>query len=341
MNLSDMFGLEFHMRNLDKNIDPLVRLDAMIEWELFRPILRAIRDRPRKSPAGRPPFDEVLMFKILILQSLYNLSDDATEFQIRDRFSFLRFLGLDIGQTVADSRTIRLFREELTEAQLIESLFRRFDQYLTECGVSARKGQIVDASIVEAPRQRNTRQENELIKDGKTPKMWDKKPAKARQKDVDARWVKKNGVSYYGYKNHISIDVKYKFIRAWAVTDAALHDSQVFEELIDENNSSSDTWADSAYQAARISEFMEQWGLREHVQRKGDRGRPLTDWEKQGNRTRARVRALVEHIFGTQTMRAGDLVVRTIGMTRARAKIGLRNLAYNIERFAMLKATHG
>lgn len=341
MNPNDLFGLEFHLRNLDKNTDPLARLDALVDWEVFRPALRTIRDKPRKSPAGRPPFDELMMFKILILQSLYNLSDQAAEFQIRDRFSFLRFLGLNIGQTVPDANTIHLFRETLIKEQLVESLFRRFDQYLTEIGFAARKGQIVDASIVEAPRQRNTRKENERIKEGRTPEAWKDKTAKLRQKDVDARWVKKNGVTYYGYKNHISIDVKHKLIRGWAVSDAAVHDSNVFDELIDQTNSSGAIWADSAYRAARIFEFLEDWGMREHIQRKGDRGRPLSDWEKQGNRTRARVRALVEHVFGAQTMRAGELVVRTIGVARARAKIGLRNLAYNIERCAMLKAARG
>jgi IS5 family transposase len=281
------------------------------------------------------------MFKILILQSLYNLSDDATEFQIRDRFSFLRFLGLNIGETVPDSRTIHLFREQLTEAQLVETLFNRFNEYLDECGLLARKGQIIDASIVEAPRQRNTREENERIKAGETPEAWEGKPEKARQKDVDARWVQKNDINYYGYKNHICIDVKHKLIRAWAVTDAARHDSQVVEELIDESNTSSELWADSAYRAAEIFELLEEWGLREHVQRKGRRGHPLTAWEKRGNRTRAKVRARVEHVFGAQAIKATTLVVRTIGIVRARAKIGLRNLAYNLERFGMLMAARG
>ena len=341
MNPNDLFGLEFHLRNLDKGVDPLVRLDELVEWELFRPTLRTIRDKARKSNAGRPPFDEILMFKILILQSLYNLSDDATEFQIRDRFSFLRFLGLNIGETVPDSRTIRLFREQLTEAQLIETLFNRFDEYLAECGLLARKGQIVDASIIAAPRQRNTREENEQIRSGETPEAWKENPAKLRQKDVDARWTQKNDVNYYGYKNHICIDVKHKLIRAWAVTDAARHDSQVIEELIDPNNSAGDFWADSAYRAAEIFELLEKWGLREHVQRKGRRDHPLSDWEKQGNRTRAKVRARIEHVFGAQVMRATTLVVRTVGIARARAKIGLRNLAYNIERFGMLMAARG
>lgn len=341
MNVNDMFGLEFHLRDLDKNGDPLVRLDALVEWEIFRPTLRLVRDKPRKSNAGRPPFDEVLMFKVLIIQSLYNLSDDAVEFHIRDRLSFLRFLGLNIGQPVPDSRTIWLFREQLTDAQLIESLFARFNDYLAECGLLARKGQIVDASIVAAPRQRNTRQENSMIKEGKTPPEWEEKPEKLRQKDIDARWVTKNDVHYYGYKNHICIDVKYKLIRAWAVTDASVHDSQIVGELIDESNTSKDFWADSAYRATSILERLEQWGLREHVQRKGNRGQALGAWEKVGNRKRARTRARVEHVFGAQIMRAATLVVRTIGIVRARAKIGLRNLAYNLDRFAMLRTARG
>ncbi len=340
-NPNDLFALEFHLRNLDKCADPLVRLDAMIDWELFRPTLATIRERERKSNAGRPPFDVVLMFKILVVQSLYNLADDALEFQLRDRLSFLRFVGLNIGETVPDSRTIRLFREQLTEAQLVETLFERFNDHLAQCGFLARKGQIIDASIVAAPRQRNTREENERIKAGQTPAEWDKNPAKLRQKDVDARWTQKNDINYYGYKNHICVDVQHKLIRAWTVTDAARHDSHVVEELLDENNASRDLWADSAYRAAEIFECLEAWGLREHVQRKGYRGRPLSDWERRGNRTRARVRSRVEHVFGAQVMRAGTLVVRTIGIVRARAKIGLRNLAYNLERFGMLQAARG
>lgn len=340
-NPNDLFALDFHLRNLDKCADPLVRLDAMIDWELFRPTLATIRERERKSNAGRPPFDVVLMFKILIVQSLYNLADDALEFQLRDRLSFLRFVGLTIGQTVPDSRTIRLFREQLTEAELVETLFEQFNSYLAANGFAARKGQIVDASIVAAPRQRNTREENKQVKAGQTPPAWQEKPAKLAQKDLDARWTQKNDINYYGYKNHICVDVKHKLIRAWTVTDAAVHDSVVIEALIDENNSSRDLWADSAYRAAEILERLEECGLREHVQHKGYRGRPLSDWERRGNRTRARVRARVEHIFGAQLMRAGTLLVRTIGIARARAKIGLRNLAYNLQRFTTLQAARG
>lgn len=334
--LSGMFDIDFRMQDIDKNGDPLVALDKAVDWELFRSQLEIIRQKERKSSAGRKAFDVVLMFKILILQSLYNLSDDATEYQIQDRLSFMRFLGLGLDSRIPDAKTIWLFKEDLALHSLTENLFEEFDGYLWEKGFRAQKGQIVDASIIAAPRQRNTRKENEQIKEGDVPKEWSKN--KARQKDTDARWTKKNGNTRYGYKNHISVDAEYKFIRCYAVTDASVHDSQVFEELLDPLNSSADVWADSAYRSAEKIELLKSWNYREHIQRKGVRGRPLSEREKRGNRTRARVRSRVEHVFGIQTQRAGSLIVRSIGAVRARVKIGLRNLSYNVERYAKLSS---
>jgi transposase len=164
MMLNGLFDLDFRLTELGKG-DPLIKLNEAIDWELFRPYVESIRDKERKSNAGRPPLDAVLMFKILILQSLYNLADDATEYQIRDRLSFMRFLGLSPADRVPDAKTIWLFREQLTEGDLAESLFMLFDKYLNDNGFIARKGQIVDASIVAAPRRRNTREENATIKE--------------------------------------------------------------------------------------------------------------------------------------------------------------------------------
>jgi IS5 family transposase len=297
---------------------------------MFRPELETIREKERKSPAGRKPFDVVLMFKVLVLQSLYNLSDDAVEYQVRDRLSFMRFLGLGIGDRVPDAKTIWLFREELGRAGLVKRLFKRFDRYLREQGFTARKGQIVDASIVSVPIQRNSREENARIREGDIPADWSE--AKRRQKDVHARWSARPKRQEFGYKNHISIDAKHKFIRDYAVTDAAVHDSQVFGELLDETNTSRDVWADSAYRSEDTLAELEQDGYREHLQRKGCRNRKLTDREKQGNRTRSRIRCRIEHVFGIQTQIAGILLLRTIGKVRAYVKIGLRNLAYNVYR---------
>ena len=336
-----LFDLEFRLEELDKGGDPLLKLNETMDWEIFRPALETIRDKARKSAAGRPAFDTVLMFKILVLQSLYNLGDDATEYQILDRLSFMRFLGLSLGDRVPDAKTIWLFREQLTRGELTQTLFARFDAHLNERGFVARKGQIIDASITAAPRQRNTREENATIKKGRTPEGWGENQHKQRQKDTHARWVKKNGVHHYGYKNHLCVDVQHKLIRHWAVTDAAVHDSQIFEELLDEDNTCRTVWADSAYGSAENLKKLRERGLRERVHRKGVRGRPLSARAKRGNRRRSKIRSRVEHVFGAQAMRAGVLVVRTIGIVRARCKIGLRNLAYNLDRFGHLVTVKG
>lgn len=337
MMQTGLFDWQTRFQQLDNGGDPLVKLNAMVKWETFRKSLEKVRDNGRKSAAGRKPFDVIVMFKILIVQSLYNLSDDQTEFQIRDRISFMRFLGLSLGNTVPDAKTIWLFRQQLTEAGLIEKAFDRFDRFLRDNGFAARKGQIIDASIVQAPKQRNSRDDNKRIKDGEVPEDWSEN--KKRQKDTDARWTRKNGVTFYGYKNHVSVDVKYKFVRSYDVTDASVYDGNVFEELLDEHNSSRDVWADSAYRCKATLSELQRRGFREHLQRKGCRYKQLTEKEKRGNHTRSKVRSRVEHVFGIQAQRAGNLLLRTIGLVRGKAKIGLRNLAYNMTRYSSLAMT--
>ena len=337
MNEAGLFDWHERFDDLNNSGDPLVKLNNVVDWSLFVPELKKLRAKDRKSNAGRKPFDAILMFKILILQSLYNLSDDQTEFQIKDRLSFMRFLELSLKDRVPDAKTIWLFRENLTNAGLTKKLFERFDRFLRENGFSAQKGQIVDASIVRAPKQRNSRDENKQIKEGQAPEDWSEN--KKRQKDIDARWVKKNGQNHYGYKNHIQIDVKNKLIRNYNVTEASTHDSQIFETLLDKKNSSKDVWADSAYRSEDKLEYLSDNGFRDKIQRKGCRNKKLSEREISGNRTRSKIRSRVEHIFGIQAQRAGNLILRSIGKIRAEAKVGLRNLAYNIDRYSMLMAT--
>jgi len=332
-----LFDWQFRFEKLEKNGDPLGQVNDVVNWEIFRPALNSVHEKERKSNAGAKPYDVVMMFKILVIQSLYNLSDDAVEYQILDRISFMRFLGLSLGDRVPDAKTIWLFREQLTRVGLVKKLFRQFDQFLRNSGFAAKKGQIVDASIVSARKQRNSRDENKRIKEGEIPEDWNQ--AKRRQKDTDARWIKKLGKNYYGYKNHISIDVKNKLIRDYAVTDAATHDSQIFDELLDDANTSRDVFADSAYWSKDRLKRLSQRGFRERLQRKGCRHQKLTEREKRGNHTRSKTRCRIEHIFGLQAMMAGNLILRTIGTIRARAKIGLRNLAYNMFRYKTLVAT--
>ncbi len=334
MYQAGLFDWHERFDQLNDGGDPLVKLNELMDWSLFAKSLKTLRSEERKSNAGRKPYDSTLMFKILVLQSLYNLSDDQTEFQIRDRLSFMRFLGLSLNDRVPDAKTIWLFREQLTEVGLAEKLFDQFDRFLRNNGFSAKKGQIVDASIIKAPKQRNSRSENKQIKNGDAPEDWS--DAKKRQKDTDARWVKKNGQNHYGYKNHIEVDVQHKLIRKYEVTDAATHDSQVFEDLLDHTNSSQDVWADSAYRSGEKLDHLSEHGFREHIQRKSYRNKKLTDREKSGNHTRSKIRSRVEHIFGVQSQRAGSLLIRSIGLVRAKTKIGLRNLAFNIDRYCLL-----
>jgi transposase, IS5 family len=337
MMQTGLLDWQIRFKQLDNGGDPLRKIQKMVDWQQFRLLLEVVRDKERKSSAGRKPFDVVLMFKVLILQSLYNLSDEQTEFQIRDRLSFMRFLDLSLGDDVPDAKTIWLFREQLTEVGVIEKAFEQFEAYLCEQGFSARKGQIVDASIVPVPRQRKSREENKRINQGEVPEDWSEQ--KKRQKDTEARWTKKNGQNYYGYKNHIDIDVKHKLIRSYEVTSASVHDSQVFESLLDEDNSSRDVWADSAYRSEEKLRELKKQKYREHLQHKGCKHKKLTDRETQGNRTRSRIRSRVEHVFGVQAKRPGRLIVRAIGLVRVKAKVGLRNLAYNIDRYCVLVGT--
>ena len=255
MGQMGFFDIANRYAGLDAKNDPLVKIDAVVRWEDFRSRLEAAWRKPaeeRKSNAGCKPWDAVVMFKAIVLCALYNLSDDQVEYQIRDRFSFVRFLGLGLEDKVPDAKTVWMYREQLVQAGVIEALFEDFDGYLEKQGYLAMGGQIIDASIVAVPKQRNTRDENEKIKEGETPEGWDDNPAKRSQKDTDARWTKKHGKSHYGYKNHVNIDRRHKLVRRYQVTDAAVHDSQAVEGILDPNNTASGVWADSAYRSAEI-----------------------------------------------------------------------------------------
>jgi len=311
-----------------------VELDANIDWEAFRPLLERVRLKTRKSSAGRKPWDVILMFKSLVLASLYNLSDEQLEFQIEDRRSFQRFIGLSDAKHAPDRNSFWLFRESLKNLKLTETLFNEFNRQLALAGLIARKGQLVDASFVKAPVQRNTPDENARIKAGEAPDDWPEN--KRRQKDIDARWTKKGDKPYYGYKNHVNVDNAHKLIRKYTVTDASVHDSKQLDNLLDHGNTSRSVWADSAYRSEAAEAALKTKGYRSQIHRKGARGKPLTAREKQGNKTRSQTRCRVEHVFAWMAQWGGK-TVRCIGLARAEVRIGFMNLVYNMRRFCTLQ----
>jgi transposase, IS5 family len=334
------FDAERRLAALSEKGDPLEAIDRVVPFESFRADIEAVvrtPDETKKSNAGRKPIDAIVMFRMLVLQSLYNLSDEQAEYQVRDRLSFTRFLALGIEDRIPDATTLWLFREKLAKAGLIEKLFERFGRHLEAKGYIARSGQMVDATIVPVPKQRNTREENTAIKEGQTPDGWEQKPAKNRQKDKDARWTKKHGKSYYGYKNHVNADGAHKLIRRYDVTDASVHDSHKLDGLLNKANTSNDVFADSAYRSGEIEARLAARGFRSRIHRRATRNHPLSQAQEQANRRKSKVRSRIEHVFGAQATAQGGRLVRTIGIVRARVKVGLANLAYNIRRLVTLE----
>lgn len=347
------FDLSCRYEALSAAGDPLERLGSVVDFEVFRGPLIATLRRSVRGKGGRPPFDPVLMFKILVLQALYSLSDEATEFQIKDRLSFQRFLGLGLDGTVPDATTVWLFRERLVQAKAIDRLFARFDAALKDRGYLAMGGQIIDATVVPAPKQRNTEAEKAAIKQGRVPEHW--KPAKARQKDRDARWSIKYSkakvregtdpkaakpvdlaIPMFGYKNHIGIDKTHGLIRTWDASGANAHDGARLPGLASKANTGSGVWADTAYRSKKNEAFLAAGMFKSHIHQKRKPRQPLPERIARANTRRSKIRAQVEHVFAGQKHRMG-LVVRTIGIARARIKIGMANLAYNFQRLAWLE----
>lgn len=311
----------------------LNRLSETIPWESFRPLLEKGYIQERKSNAGRKRIDPLILFKMLILQQLFNLSDEEVEFQVNDRRSFEEFVGLGVMNRIPDATTIAFFRERLRKAGVIEDLFEMFEAYLRSQGLQARGGQIIDATLVPVPKQRNTREENAEIKAGRLPDGWDDNPDRLQQKDLDARWVKKNGINHYGYKNSICIDVDHGFIRRYAVTPANIHDSQMLPRLLDPENEHDYVWADSAFLGKCFENLLSLGGFESLIHEKGTRNKPLSEAAKELNRVKSAIRACVEHVFGRMTMSMGGKATRKIGLARTEAWWGLKNLTYNFLRY--------
>ena len=228
-----------------------------------------------------------------------------------------------------DAKTIWLFRNTLTELKIIDALFSQFNQMLEAQGIITHTGTIVDATFVDAPRQRNSRDENEQIKNSEIPEEWKKNPHKMSQKDTDARWTKKRDETHYGYKDHVKADADSKLILDYTVTPANVHDSNEFEEFFNDQDNAA--YADSAYVGRNLPEH-----VKNEVCEKGYRNKPLTEAQKENNRRKSRIRCRIEHIFGFMTMSMHGLMVRSIGIERAKFNIGLTNLVYNLCRYALL-----
>lgn len=331
-----LFDEQIRLEKLSKKQDPLEKLSSHIDFEYFRkPLERALVKDVEKSKGGRPAYDVVLMFKILILQRYYNVSDDAMEYAILDRLSFMRFLGLGINNPVPDSKTIWLFRDTLTKLNLIEQLFTTLDKQLDKDGIIVHKGKIIDASIVEVPKQRNDRGEIDQLKEGTMPENWNEN--KIRQKDTDAQWTRKHFQNYFGYKNHVKIDSQTKLITGFQVTPANIADNHMANSLLDKKEDGGQPLhGDSAYSTKELEECYKRKNIISKVIKQGDRYKAVTKAEKKANSKNSRIRSRIEHVFGFMTNSMNGMFLRYRSLTRNKVGIGLMNLTYNLFRLVQL-----
>ena len=319
-----LFDESTRLEKISELGDNLEKLNKVVNWEIFREVINKVFYRENKG-YGRPPFDYIMMFKILVLQRLFNLSDDQTEYQILDRSSFRRFLGVET--KIPDAKTIWHFKDELVKAGVIKELFDIFQKELEKKNIITHTGSIVDATFIEVPRQRNDRDENkskDWIKENNINKM--------RQKDVDARWTVKGNINHYGYKDHIKVDADSKLILNYEVTSANVHDSQKLNDLLDDNDKV--IYADSAY----VGIELKNKNIKNQVLEKGYRNKSLTIEQQNNNYKKSKTRCRIEHIFGFITKSMYGKIIRSIGIKRAEFNIGLTNIIYNMFRCDFLLA---
>lgn len=316
---TDLFAHEAHHQKLDELGDPLQEIERHVDFATLAARVDESVPRPDRTKGGRPPYPTETMVRILVLKRLYNLSDEQMEYQLLDRMSYKRFCGLDDALRVPDRTTIWHFENRVGQAGA-QALFGEMAEQLARKGFIARGGQIIDATLVKAPVQRNSRQENEQVRQGNVPEDWN--DARRRQKDVDASWTKKNGKSHFGYKLSVNVDGRYKHAKG----------------LLDERNTARVVYADKAYSSQALRAELKDRGLRDGILKRAGKSKALTQRDEQRNRRLSRMRCRVEHVFaGIEQM--GGKMVRTIGRTRAGFAMTMMALCYNIKRLVCLQRT--
>jgi IS5 family transposase len=287
----------------------LDRIDRCLDW---KPIRRQIEKLYRGSGPGRPAFPAVTLFKVLLLQGWYDLSDPGAEEALADRISFRRFLGLKLDEKVPDHSTIHRFRDRI--ASIAPKLFEVVNRQLEAQGLTLKKGTLVDAS---------------LIPSAAHPPARDQETG-----DLEASWGGKQDNLVYGYKAHVGMDQDSELIRQAEMTPAKVHDSQVFKELVSGDEEA--VYADKAYDSKEHSDWLESQGIRDFIMMRGRRGRPLSSMARLFNREVSRVRQGVERFFGTLKRIYKFRRCRYWTLSRNRCHLYVLCTCYNLKRAVKL-----
>jgi IS5 family transposase len=298
--------IEFVRRVPDDHF--LMEIERLVDWEPFEKRLKELY-HPR---TGRPSYPPMVMFKALLLQQWYGLSDSGLEEAIADRFSFHRFLGIGMSDPVPDETTICRFRNKLAGVSLSEKLFRILDEQLEARDLFVRKVTLVDATLVEAARR--------------PPRKGEK------GKDEDAAYTVKGRKPHYGYKAHAGVNDG--FIRKMEVTPANVHDSMKFNDLIQGDEDA--VFADKGYYKESRKHTLRRFGIYCGIMDKAARNNPLSNKQKKRNRRISRVRAGVERSFGTMKRTYGMARVRYVGLIKNRGHFYILAMAMNLKRMLKL-----
>lgn len=327
-----IFDESNRLEKLNKQGNFLKMIDEIVDFNIFRPTLDRTIPRTVNPKGGRPSYDSLLMFKILIIKRLFNLSYDETEFQINDRLTFMNFLGLHIEDKVPDANTIWLYENMLSEGGVGEKLFEIFNEQIAAKGYITKTGSIVDATFIEAPKRKNTAEQREQLKNGEIPADWNDKehPQKLMQRDTDATWTLKNNEAHFGYKDTVKVDLDSKLIVSYNVTTDAVNDLKAAEGIFDETDRVA--YGDAAYPALKLPKNVEN-----QICERAYRNHPLNDEQKSSNTKKAKKRCRVEHVFAGFVQMVGGTFIRCKSLIRARFNISMLNLIYNMRRVLFLK----
>lgn len=291
----------------------LDRLLELVKWYRFEKLLARLRD---EGP-GRPGYPPLVMFKALLLQSLYALSDAELEEALADRLSFRRLVGLSLTDAVPDHTTLCRFRQRLAAGALLEKLFAELDRQLDAAGMILKRGTMLDATLIHAA--------VEEPRGGERPR------------DPDARRTSRKGKVgvHYGYKAHVGVDEGSGLVRAVITTPANVNDTVPADRLI--RGDERVVWADAAYHTHAREAALKARGIKPRLARRANRHHPvLPPRLKRYNRLIARRRCAVETTFATWKRRMGLSAVRYIGLAKAAAQVMMVAMAFNLRRWATL-----
>lgn len=332
----DLFAQQRRDEKLAEHMRQLDELRDLVDFSAIADYIDETCPRPDRSRGGRPPYPTEWMVKILFLQVLYgNVSDESMECLLLDRRSFQRFLGAEDARDLPDARTIWHFKQRLAQSgEGAQAIFEAVQREIRKAGYTARGGQIVDATIVRAPKQQLSSEQKERARDGEMDPEWNE--SQRRQRDIEARWTKKHGHSFFGYKGHINVDRRYGFIRKLKTTPANADDGQQLQELIDRGNTADVLAADRGYDSAANRKLLRSQGLRDEIARRSAPNKPMSRRGEKRNKRINKVRAPVEHPFAWLE-KMGAKTVRTIGLARAELGIAMQVSAYNLKRLVSLQ----